>query len=217
MTPLQTLLLVLVLFSMPLALAYFLIVRPLLQRSTQSKTQAEHARTRRLAIVLGMILIASSVFLLIAGGSAISTAARAVNWPKTSGEVIGSEFSRRSMADTMEQYIITIRYQYSVNGTTYTSDYIGWTRRFDVVSFRHQAEERVAQYPPGTPIYVFYNPEDPQQSALDPGTGAGPESIMIGLPLLGAGIYAVWWAVKQRDLLDPAPAKPLSSGNRTGR
>lgn len=106
------------------------------------------------------------------------------------------------MQDGQDQYIIEITYQFSVDNTTYTSDNIGWTNRFDAVSFRNQAEEIVDQFPPGSPIFVFYNPEDPQRSALDPGSGIGPESIVVGLVLLGLGIYSIWWAVRKRKVND---------------
>jgi hypothetical protein len=213
MTPIQTFLLVFVLCAAPLVLAYFLIIRPFLMRATQTETRTESARSRLLAIVLGLVLLASSLFCLLSGGSAIRIASHAKNWPKTSGEIISSKYWRRSMTDGQDQYIVEITYQYSVNGTTYTSDNIGWTSRFDAFSSRNQAEEIVAKFPAGSPIYVFYNPEDPHQSALDPGTDVGPESIVIGLLLLGAGIYAVWWAVKKGYTHVPAMQKTLRSVN----
>ena len=101
-----------VLCSIVPVLTYTLIVQPLRTRSSHSKEEADFARRRHLAAVLGMVLIPSSIVCLIGGAGAVEISARAINWPQTEGVVLRSDYWRRAMADGQQQYIVTITYEY---------------------------------------------------------------------------------------------------------
>jgi len=93
---------------------------------------------------------------------------------------------------------VIINYQYSVEGVTYSSDYIGLTRRFEVVQTQSQAEDIVDLYPPGLELWVYYNPLHPQQSALEISSRGALNSAGVGFLLLAGGSYAIWRGVAHR-------------------
>jgi len=67
-------------------------------------------------------------------------------------------------------YKAEIVYEYVVNGRQYQSD--NWrlgTKRFRL-SYPTVAQRAVARYPEGKSVTVFYNPGDPCDALLEPGT-----------------------------------------------
>lgn len=88
-------------------------------------------------------------------------------WPTTASRILRSEmaWSQTSSSSKSNPYAL-IRYSYSVNGREYENDRIS----FDNVSkSREVTELLVAQYPAGTEASVYYQPNSPENSVLQPG------------------------------------------------
>ncbi|MFN8371859.1 MAG: DUF3592 domain-containing protein [Anaerolineae bacterium] len=83
-------------------------------------------------------------------------------WRAVSGKVLESDISKGSD----ERFTLNIRYAYEVSGERWESD------RFSAgqanPSFREiAAQKRLASYPVGQTILVFYNPEHPNEAFLE--------------------------------------------------
>ena len=70
-----------------------------------------------------------------------------------------------------------IKYKYYLAEATL----IGERVRFGGVSNRQIAENLVGKYKPGDEVQVYYDPDDPKDSVLEPGISFG----MILMPMLG--------------------------------
>ena len=97
-------------------------------------------------------------------GQAAKQAAQ--SWSSTIGAVLMSSVQSRRSGNSTSIYPVVV-YQYSVNGQSYQSQTIKAGEQFFNVRVIGQAEETVRRYPIGAQVMVYYNPENPQQSALE--------------------------------------------------
>ena len=121
------------------------------------------------------------------------------NWPSVEGKIVESRVvgERAFRPD--------IKYIYTVDGEEYTGSssldmpgFGGRTSRLDA------AEKMVRQYPQGSTISVYYNPENPQQSMLHPKPTYSHYLTLTTAALLflaGFAIILIWrFAPKQKSL-----------------
>jgi hypothetical protein len=88
-------------------------------------------------------------------------------WPTTDGTII----SNRIMGQKIKQYNGTfytnfdvyIRYQYSVNGNSYSSMSV------NAIDSPFYPASIAGRYPVGKAVVVYYNPKDPWDAVLEPG------------------------------------------------
>lgn len=120
------------------------------------------------------------------------------SWPTTQGEVvfaqIESHMSTDSDGDSSMTYGAKIVYNYQVGGQQFTGD----RHRFSQASTSsaRRAQETVNRYPVGSMVTVYYDPNNPQLSVLEPGTGAGGIIVpVITLAMLIFGLYKLVDAV----------------------
>ena len=95
-------------------------------------------------------------------------------WPSTEGEIAHAatlyETSRSLSGGVSATYKADIVYRYQVNGKDYSSSTI---TLLDVSSAAGQAQSIVDRYPDKSKVQVFYNPDDPSDAVLEPGTTTG--------------------------------------------
>lgn len=86
------------------------------------------------------------------------------SWPSTMGIIAASNVSVPSKHDLWGVYV---RYEFVVNGVQHSSHTyrFGGSPHFS----QHAAEIVVAQYVPGDPVKVFYDPNNPDRAVLAPG------------------------------------------------
>lgn len=102
-------------------------------------------------------------------------------WPSTGGVIEASEPT--SETDDLLPYIV---YRYEVNGEVYRSSFEFPAGTNPMPEF---AESYVRKYPVGAAVAVFYNPELPEQSTLEPGTRGDWMILALGvLMALGGAI-----------------------------
>jgi hypothetical protein len=124
--------------------------------------------------------LVSLVFVGIGGillGLAIRMAGKArqsLSWPSTEGEIAHSAvlLQRDSSASetTVVNYRADIVYRYKVNGRSYSSSKIALV---DLASSSGRAQALVERYPDQSTTEVYYNPADPAESVLEPGSSSG--------------------------------------------
>lgn len=131
-----------------------------------------------ICLVVGVITAGAIVWKLIKG-------LKAKNWPTASGSVVDSQITMHYDDDGDRMYGTAITYRYAVDGL----DYSGNKRTFVEYSSnnRNRAENIVAMYAPEMPVQVFYNPEDPEEAVLEPGTNGGMFLVLL-VPLIFIGL-----------------------------
>lgn len=121
------------------------------------------------ALVSIPFLIIAIVFFFLWARSRWKTSA-AKNWPSTTGRVISSEMeARRSRSGSggySTSYYAVVLYEYMVNGQRLQSNRLTLGTPIGT-SFTGRVQKKVLQYPVGSRVEVFYNPDDPTEAVLE--------------------------------------------------
>lgn len=132
------------------------------------------------SIILGLFVVAG-IGATLWGLRIILLARQSLEWPSVEGEIKASEMS----SDEFD-LLPNIEYGYSVDQRTFLQ-----TLKFpsDVTPTREFAQSYVDRYPVGGKVQVFYKPDNPIQSTLEPGLAKGDWLVLaIGLGMLLIGI-----------------------------
>lgn len=121
---------------------------------------------------------------------------RATGYAQTTGTVTHSELTRNSDGDGTT-YGVRIEYTYTVNGSVLTGDRF----RYNAGSSSDSGWARAAvrEHPVGATIPVFFNPHNPADSVLKPGTNGADLFLllfltpfnMVSLGFIAGGVYAL--------------------------
>jgi hypothetical protein len=111
-------------------------------------------------------------FMVLVGGTSAYEAYFSQFWPTTTGEIIISRVDTHMAVSGNRTYRSRIEYAYAINqlenaGEYFTSERVG----IDPVpssDSRAMAEARLVRYPKGKIVDVYYNPNRPQKSMLEP-------------------------------------------------
>lgn len=117
-------------------------------------------------IVPVVLLIGFGIFMYRRSqqGQAAKQAAQA--WPATMGTVLSSSVQSRRSGNSTSTYPVVV-YQYSVNGQNYQGQTIKAGEQFFSVRVIGDAQATAARYQVGAQVMVYYNPANPQESALE--------------------------------------------------
>lgn len=125
------------------------------------------------AVALPFLIIALVFFLLWIRARRQVSVAR--GWPTTTGRVLSAEVEkRRSHSSTggySTSYYPVIHYEYQVNGKRYQNNRL--TINEIGLGMYGRVQKKVDQYPPGSRVQVYYNPDDPYESVLETRAPAG--------------------------------------------
>ncbi len=140
-------------------------------------------RYRSGCLALGLLLFLCPLILLPALlYGQLQNAWRSAAWPETPGQILSSD--ARSTRIPFRSYAPFVRYTYTVDGQAYTGDTLAFVR--DGVGAAW-AGRKVAQYPPGREVMVYYDPANPAVAVLEP--GATPAGLLSAFG--GYGIFAL--------------------------
>jgi len=132
-----------------------------------------------LGLILSMgIFLLIGVLLTIWGWTILQNARASGSWPTADGIVTRSQVSHSTDAEGGDSYQPQVTYKYSANNTTYENN----TIKFGENSYnsRRKADEIAGNYPVGKNVTIYYDPEKPDRSVLEPGVSAG-NYIVIGI------------------------------------
>ena len=133
-----------------------------------------------------------AVFVLVAGGVLIIAGfgmrddakkfAGSMVWPTTGGKITSSTIGSVS-AENWTRYWVDIHYEYSVNGISHSG--VKRVKRLKtgggiVLGKKRRARKYVSAHPPGTPVLVYYDPNNPEIATDQPGERRG---------------YVWWWVL----------------------
>ncbi len=114
-------------------------------------------------------------------------------WVKTTGVMLDSGLTRQprqsSKGSASTKYALRLSYQYSVVGSSYTGERLGFGKENYSIS---KAEKIIAAYPKDGKVSVFYDPDDPSKAVLETKAyGVGP-NLALGIIFLVLGALAFW-------------------------
>jgi hypothetical protein len=157
-----------------------------------------HLSTTTIALleIVTVCLAMAGFFMVLTGGSSAYEAYASQFWPATTGEIITSRVDTHLDASGNRTYRSKIKYAYAVNqlenaGEYFTSERVGMDP-FPRSDSRAMAEASLVRYPQGEIVDVYYNPNRPQRSLLEPSFSLS-KLIYPGMGLLVlAAAFSLW-------------------------
>ena len=129
-------------------------------------------------------IFSMGIFLLVGlgltywGWNILQDARASASWPTAEGVVTRSEVTRSTDSDGGDSYSPEITYTYTVNNEQLANKTIKFGE--NSYSSRKKAEGIANSYPVGKNVTVYYDPQQPEKSVLEPGVSAG-SYIVIGI------------------------------------
>jgi hypothetical protein len=122
--------------------------------------------------IVTVCLAMAGLFMVLVGGTSAYESYSSQFWPVTTGEITTSRVDIHLDGYGNRTYISKIKYAYAVDqfenaGEYFTSERVG----IDPIppsDNRAIAEARLVRYPKGEIVDVYYNPNRPQRSMLEP-------------------------------------------------
>jgi len=143
-----------------------------------------------LTIVVGIAFLLVGIVMLLAGFQARKKALAAQKWPAVPGKITASTLEEERHMDQETHrasisYVPTVQYQYQVRENTLVGNRIGFSKTgYDYAT----ATRKLAQYQVGAPVTVYYNPDAPDDSVLNPSSKGSIVLIIISIVIMLVGI-----------------------------
>lgn len=135
-------------------------------------------------LVLGLGLTARAAYWLV-GDSWQGFAS--LRWSQTSGVVVQTGLEQWTSSRTGNSYRLVVVYRYSVEGREYQNDRVSFPEKRASGDREYYQRQLNTKYPVGRTCTVCYNPDNPSESCLEPGTSL---FFMIMIGLLTVGLLA---------------------------
>ena len=137
--------------------------------------------------LIGLVLFAAAIIVFFIRRHSAALQAASVNWPTVEGKVTDAKIHAFRDKEKHMNYMGRVWFGYQVNGTNYSSEKISWGGRpYSPVTTG--AQQVLDRYPIGSPVQVYYNPQKPKQSVLEPHEKGGLSTltwIMVACVILG--------------------------------
>lgn len=152
----------------------------------------------RIAIleVVANLMLMAGAFLILVGGSRAYEAYTSQFWPVTQGEIVSSRMETYASSANSREYRAIIRYGYWVEedgedpqgfeGDRITIDPLPRTDN------RAEVDASLARFPKGMAVDVYYNPNRPFRSVLEPSFSTN----RLIRPIIGLIIFAVAFGMR---------------------
>jgi hypothetical protein len=147
-----------------------------------------------LAPLLGVVFAAIGIPCIFHAYTERETGKKSESWPTVNGQVTQSEIGYTTGNDRTNYPKIT--YAYSVDGKPYESQRV----RFAAIGGRDAGETNsvLNKFPVGSTPAVYYDPEDPAQSVLEPGAcGRSWGLLAAGIAFFGFGTICIGFGIRE--------------------
>ncbi|MBD2199943.1 MULTISPECIES: DUF3592 domain-containing protein [Calothrix] len=101
------------------------------------------------------------------GGQNLYNGKSSETWPQVSGQIMESSVTSSKGSGSQRTYRAAVRYRFRVKDKAYIGDRI--TYKGNDSGGSSVAEALVKRYPQGKLVTVYYKPDNPSQSVLEPG------------------------------------------------
>ena len=140
-----------------------------------------------------LIFFAAGVAAVIFGFRNRKKAEESAGWPGVEGVIMNAwiDESRETDEDGYTSYTYTPKwqYQYQLGGQTYSSQKISFGGEKGYGS-RKKAEEELTKYPMSSRVWVYYNPQNPEEAVLLQGKKGTMIGIIVGVILILVSVCA---------------------------
>jgi hypothetical protein len=138
---------------------------------------------------------------LSAGGVQGLEAGRMAEWPAAPGRVVTSESVTTAFRGLGLRYAPAVRivYEYEVGGTVYRSERVAVEIQ-PVETDSAEGQRRLRDYPVGTEVTVYYDPDDPAAAVLECGRPGSAFAAGAALIAMGLVVAAARWLLRKRPL-----------------
>jgi len=147
--------------------------------------------------VLYFIIIVCLIFFGIGIGMLVKLAKhygklqQSKNWLSTNGKIISSDLDAQISTDDdgyqTTTYLAKVFFTYEVNGNSYESDRVNFDYGMRTSNVR-KPQSVVEQYPTGSDVTVYYDPENPQQSVLEKRVNGTFTTILVSAVFIAIGV-----------------------------
>ena len=120
--------------------------------------------------IFPLIFLAMGANFAVSGVRGLVRGKASMEWPNAQGKVVASSIVGRTFKDRT-RYHAEILYEFFVEGTTVSGDRIAYNDDFGSGS-SSDARRKFNRYPNGKSVAVYYMPENPEESVLEPGLKA---------------------------------------------
>lgn len=147
---------------------------------------------------VGAILAVAGIATLFAALKHAWEAAGSRRWPSVPGRIVSSDVTHVSrkvqLGDELEKLVhehrVEIRYEFTLKNVLFSGIDVGEAP--EQSTDERWAQARVAKYPKGAEVQVFYSPKDPTRSVLEPGIQAATWiPVLVALALILTGVAMV--------------------------
>lgn len=141
--------------------------------------------------LFGIFLMAAGLMIVLSDRRAAKKLDKVQNWPVTQGLITLCEVNHglSSVANNQSK----IRYHYLIDGREFVGKRISVGG--DINGNRSVAEQRAQLYPEGTPVTIYYNPQNPKESYLELSSEDKHLTGLIGMSsmIIGAAFAVSIW------------------------
>ena len=118
-------------------------------------------------LLFGGVFVFLGFGVILHGTESLLGGSASQDWPTVDGQIISSTVETIHTSGDSTRYYAVVEFEYSVDGTSFQGDrvYFG----MQPTTHRSTAEDISRRYSVGRIVPVFYDPEDAQNSVLEPG------------------------------------------------
>ena len=141
--------------------------------------------------------------MVVFGITFIRSAEASKRWPVAQGSVVSTRARLQSSSTgnsspSSYSYAFEVTYAYEVDGEQYEGDRFSLGEGSTASrAFPERSDAQVAasrDYPTGSEVDVYYDPENPASAVLKPGANWGTYMpLVLGTVFLCSGVGTVWW------------------------
>lgn len=147
-----------------------------------------------LIIFFCLVFIGIGIGMLVKLMKNFSKARLSKNWLTTPGKIVSSELDVQTTTDEdgyqTTTYIANIVFEYQVNKTSFKCDCINFDYGMRT-SNRRKQQYIVEQYPAGSQVTVYYDPDEPGQAVLEKRVNGVFTTIMVSAVFILIGVIVV--------------------------
>ena len=132
--------------------------------------------------------ILAGIAVVFLGSRSIWNGKASQGWPTTQGVILSSKVDYQESPKMGKTYEAVISYKFTVDGQVHTSSRVAYDSN---LSDPAVAEGLVKKYPQGAEVAVYYAPNNPEVSVLEPGISRG----VLMIPVFGFVCFSMGMAM----------------------
>ena len=162
---------------------------------------------------LGIFLLLFGIIFAGVGVDQVNLGKQSEEWSSTTAVITNTYIEEDYDNDDHDYtYYPQVKYEFSVNGKTYTGDSFSPGGMVNGYSSRSQAENFLADYRVGSNVTVYYDPDNPEQNALSVGVGGDAYIfLVVGIFITLSGLVALIVAFSHNKSYEAAEDAPYTS------